>query len=70
MLDLFEEYLRKNGKSENTIKSYLRHMKLYLDWFKESFEINFKGLHRENILDYKSYLKNIKKTPLRPLMLN
>ncbi|WP_338028333.1 phage integrase SAM-like domain-containing protein [Crassaminicella indica] len=37
MLNLFEEYLRKDDKSENTIKSYLRHMKLYLNWFKGSF---------------------------------
>jgi hypothetical protein len=38
MLELFEKYLRKDSKSENTIKSSLRHLNLYLNWFKESFE--------------------------------
>ncbi|TCO70416.1 tyrosine-type recombinase/integrase [Marinisporobacter balticus] len=67
MLNSFEEYLRKDGRSENTIKSYLRHMNLYLNWFMESFEVRFQQLYRENVLDYKSYLKNIKTDSARTI---
>lgn len=59
----FVEKLREEGKSENTIKSYTRHMKEYFKWFYDSFgDIEFKGLYRANIQEYKNYLKNIKRT--------
>ncbi|SHH42276.1 tyrosine-type recombinase/integrase [Tepidibacter thalassicus] len=61
MLSVFEKFLKNEGKSENTIKSYIRHIKLYLKWFEDSFGSEFKKLYRENVLDYKSFLKNIKK---------
>lgn len=67
MLKSFENYLRSDGKSENTINSYIRHMKLYLKWFEDSFGAEFKKLYRENVLDYKSYLKNIKKDSARTI---
>lgn len=59
----FVEKLREEGKSENTIKSYTRHMKEYFKWFYDSLgDIEFKGLYRANIQEYKNYLKNIKRT--------
>ncbi|MBU5428171.1 tyrosine-type recombinase/integrase [Tissierella pigra] len=51
----------KNQKSENTIKSYLLHIKEYMIWFQDTYGKGFEKLYRENILDYKSYLINIKK---------
>lgn len=46
--------------SENTISSYLKNMELYLKWFDESKDISFSKLHRENVREYISYLRNIK----------
>jgi len=59
MLNNFKNWLVEEGKSENTVKSYVRHIKKYLNWFQESFNISFSKLYRENILDYISYLLNI-----------
>ena len=61
ILDDFKNYMIKNQKSENTIKSYLLHIKEYMIWFQDTYGKGFKKLYRENILDYKSYLINVKK---------
>ena len=61
ILDDFKNYMIKNQKSENTIKSYLLHIKEYMIWFQDTYGKGFKNLYRENILDYKSYLVNVKK---------
>ena len=58
----FIEKLRAEGKTENTIKSYTLHIQEYFKWFTDSFgNIEFKGLYRSNIQEYKNYLKNIKR---------
>lgn len=62
LLDKFRNYMIDNGKSENTIKSYTLHINEYMKWFQNSYGTNFKRLYRENILEYKSYLLNIKKS--------
>jgi len=61
ILDDFKKHMVKNQKSENTISSYLLNTREYIDWFEDSYGKSFKRLYRENILDYKSYLVNIKK---------
>lgn len=61
MIEPFIKWLENEGLSINTIKSYQRHIKVYLKWFDESFNTPFKKLYRENILDYISYMNNIKK---------
>ncbi len=61
MLEAFKEYLALQGKSKNTINSYYLHMKGYYQWYLESFGRECSVLYRENILDYISYLRNIKK---------
>ena len=59
----FERRLRLDGKSEKTIKSYTVATKEYLVWFVDSFgEVEYKRLYRENILEYKNYLKNVKRS--------
>ena len=60
MLDKFRNYLEEEGKSENTIKSYCNHTKQYLKWYDESFGMEFNKLYRGNVLEFKSYLLNIK----------
>lgn len=61
-LNDFIEKLKLEGKSDNTIKSYMLHMKEYFKWFGDSFgNAEFKGLYRANVQEYKNYLKNIKR---------
>lgn len=61
-LNEFIEKLQLEGKSTNTIKSYKAHMQEYFQWFNDSFgNIEFTGLYRSNIQEYKNYLKNIKR---------
>ncbi len=60
-LEDFEKYLEINNKSKNTIYNYMLSIKQYIDWFDETYSKHFNKLYRENILEYISYLKNIKK---------
>ncbi|MHC0037899.1 tyrosine-type recombinase/integrase [Pseudoneobacillus sp. C159] len=60
MTEQFEQYLNKAEKSENTIHSYLLHIKGFMRWIDESKGTNFVKLHRENVKDYVSYLRTIK----------
>ncbi len=61
MINRFKEYLIQDGKSVNTINSYLRHLQGFLNWYKESYGTDFEKLHRINIWDFISFLRNIKK---------
>lgn len=57
----FENKMHLEGKSEKTIKIYIASVKEFFRWFNDSFgDVEFKKLYRENILEYKSYLKNVK----------
>lgn len=67
MLDNFSEFLRSTGKSENTALSYCEKVQLYLRWCADSFGSEPKQLYRANVLDYISYMKNIKKYNLKSL---
>ncbi|MEB9892807.1 tyrosine-type recombinase/integrase [Bacillus cereus] len=59
-IDAFSAYLKTNGKSQNTIKGYILDINQYFKWFEESFGQECEALYRQNVLDYVSYLKNIK----------
>lgn len=60
MLDGFCEYLRRQGKSENTVKAYCQGMKEYMRWHEETFGKRMKLFLRANVLDYISYLHTVK----------
>jgi len=60
MLDGFCEYLRRQGKSENTVKAYCQGMKEYMRWHEETFGKRVKMFLRANVLDYISYLRTVK----------
>lgn len=60
MLDGFCNYLRQQGKSENTVKAYSQGMKDYMRWYEETFGKRMKVLLRPNVLDYISYLRTVK----------
>ena len=61
MLESFKNWLDNQQLSKNTIQSYSGHIKRYLKWFQESYNSPFNRLYRENILEYISYMSNIKK---------
>ena len=61
-IENFIDRMTEDGLSQNTIKSYALSLKKYLEWFEETYHMEFKQLYRENILEYKSYLKNIKRS--------
>lgn len=59
----FETQMHLEGKSDKTIRTYSVSMREYFQWFIDSFgEVEYKKLYRENILEYKNYLKNIKRS--------
>ncbi len=59
----FVDRLHLEGKSDKTINQYSASVKEYFKWFYGSYgDMEFKKLYRENILEYKNYLKNIKRS--------
>lgn len=60
-MDSFKRFLEEDGKSVHTISNYERHISAYKKWFNQTFGSNLSSLYKENILDYKSYLLNIRK---------
>lgn len=60
-MDDFKTFLINDGKSKNTIKSYIMHLEGYKNWYIDSFGKKLEKLYRQSILEYKSYLLNIKK---------
>ena len=60
-LEEFKEYLINEGKSDNTIKSYIINLTEYDKWFNNSFGLELIKLHRDNVLEFKAYLLNVKK---------
>ena len=61
MVELFKSYLETEGKSTNTLNTYLNHLQGYLKWLVDTTGQEPKKLFRSNILEFKSYLQNIKK---------
>ncbi|PGT99568.1 transposase [Bacillus cereus] len=56
----FSSYLNQEKKSENTISGYTSGIRQYIKWFEDSYDRKLKKLYRQNILEYISYLKNVK----------
>lgn len=61
LLEQFKEFMVREGKSVNTRKSYELNVQGYIIWFTETYGADFQKLYRENVLEYKSYLSNIKR---------
>lgn len=62
LLNEFKNKMRLDGKADKTIRTYTASMKEYFKWFFDSFgDVEYKKLYRENVLEYKNYLKNIKR---------
>lgn len=56
----FLSYLRSMGKSPKTVAGYCRDVEQYLSWCEETFGERTKLLYRANVLEYISYMRNIK----------
>jgi len=52
----FIYFLETNGKSKNTIDSYITAVKNYIDWFSSRFGKKPNQLFSENLADYKEHL--------------
>jgi len=61
LINDFKTHLILQGKSSNTVSSYVQHINGYYQWHTGTFGSECLRLYRENILDYISYLRNIKK---------
>lgn len=57
----FMQYLIELGKSKNTAKGYAGKIDLYQKWCDDSFGSIPTKLYRSNILDYISYMRNVRK---------
>lgn len=63
LINEFKQKMYLDGKSKRTIEVYGNSVKEFFSWFYDSYgNVEFKKLYRENILEYKSYLKNVKKS--------
>jgi len=63
LISEFKKKMYLEGKSQRTIEVYGNSVKEFFKWFYDSYgNVEFKKLYRENILEYKSYLKSIKKS--------
>lgn len=56
----FADYLRKLGRSENTIKTYCHNMDQFFRWCRDSFDEEPRQLYRANVLDYIFYMRNVR----------
>lgn len=61
MINDFKNWLGQEGKSINTTKAYIHHVRNYLKWFEQSFNTPFTKLYRQNLLEFISFLINVKK---------
>lgn len=70
----YVEYLKDKNKTDGTIKTYITNLECYKRWLLDTTGKELKKLYRENIQDYISYLRNIKKTkkglPLKAQSIN
>lgn len=70
----YVEYLKDKNKTDGTIKTYITNLECYKRWLIDTTGREFKKLYRENVQDYISYLRNIKKTkkglPLKAQSIN
>lgn len=57
-MDEFRQYLETNGKSKNTIDSYLTAVKKYSEWFMSRYDYQPTCLYAENIAEFKFYLSS------------
>ena len=58
MIEGFDNFMKNLGLSENTCKSYIYDLEQYEKYYFDSYKENLDTLIRNDVLMYKSYLKN------------
>lgn len=61
MIEEYRDWLKERGRSGGTIRSYILNVELYMRWYRETYGNEMSALLHGNILDYRSYLQNIRK---------
>lgn len=61
IIESFKQYLKSANKSQNTIDGYIRAVNNYFHWFSCSFGQEPKKLIRQNIEEYISFLRTVKR---------
>ena len=64
-MEEFKKYLKLEKKSQQTINNYVLAVDIYKQWLKDSTNVEFTKLIRENIIDFIFYMRKIKKTKKR-----
>lgn len=67
MLEKFCGFLVERGRAENTISSYRQSVSDYMKWYEATFGEPMTQLYRINVLDYISYLRNVKRLTNRSI---
>ena len=60
MTDKFALYMMRLGKFQNTMETYTRNIRQYFEWCEFSFGNAPPQLYRANVLEYISYVRNLK----------
>ena len=61
MVEAYGDWLKENGKSASTVQTYQLNVGQYMKWYRETFGAEMTVLLHGNVLEYRSYLQNIKK---------
>ena len=67
LLDDYRIYLKEQGKAKNTIQTYSRHVDEYCRWYRDTFGEELTLLYHTNILDFRSYLQNVKRLKFKSI---
>lgn len=60
MIDEFKKYLKKDGKSLNTILVYSKIIEEFMVWYSSNYSESFQLLKRKDVIEFEHYLKNYK----------
>lgn len=60
ILNGFESFVAQIDMSSETVKTYSGRVRRYLEWCQDTFSSVPEKLHRSNMLEFKSYLLNVK----------
>lgn len=66
-IDEYKIFLRDQGKEDNTVQTYSGHVVEYIQWYKDTFGQEPVQLYHTNILDFRSYLQNVKKLKFKSI---
>ena len=61
MIEAYKEWLIEQDSADETVKSYVSNVGLYMRWYRETFGEDMTELLHSNVLDYRSYLQNTKR---------